>query len=352
MARHALEQTYDQPTVFRMSGAAVLAIRLVLGWIYWGGGTRRFIYAPQKLDPHAHSWMANKLQSGMPGAVLGLGHVLSAILHHPTLVYDLLVLVSAVELISGLGLILGILTRASVILSLALSVSLMLVFGWQGATCIDEWTMAASTFAMGCTIFVAGSGVWSVDSWLLRRNPSLADAGWFRWLGSAPFTARETEGLGKGLAIIAALFMLVFYNYYRGSIFTKFHGGPVSPSKHHISLSHATLRRDGRVKVLAYLDGGTPAAPSHVVKVAVEGPNGIVEVWKGKALESAVKGHIKNVYRYNKFAPGLFGLKAKMGAKAWITLHPTKVVHIKAGHYTVLFENINGKTFTAKAALS
>ena len=145
MARHALEQTYDQPTVFRMSGAAVLAIRLVLGWIYWGGGTRRFIYAPQKLDPHAHSWMANKLQSGMPGAVLGLGHVLSAILHHPTLVYDLLVLVSAVELISGLGLILGILTRASVILSLALSVSLMLVFGWQGATCI-------ATCGLGSTI--------------------------------------------------------------------------------------------------------------------------------------------------------------------------------------------------------
>ncbi len=352
MSRHTLSQTYDQSTVFRMSGAAVLAIRFILGWIYWGGGTRRFIYAPQKLNPHAHSWMANKLQGGMPGAVLGLGHVLSAILHHPELVYALLVLVSAVELICGIGLILGVLTRASAILSIALSVSLMLVFGWQGATCIDEWTMAASTFAMGCTIFAAGSGVWSIDSWLLRRNPALADAGWFRWFGSAPFNARETEGWGKGLAIVAALFTLVFYNYYRGSIFTKFHGGPVSAGKHHISLSRATLHKDGRLKVFAYLDGGTPAVPSHVVKVVVEGPKGVVEAWQGKDLEGAVEGHIKNVYRYNKFAPGLFGLKAKMGAKAWITLRPTAVMHIKAGHYTVLFENINGKMFETKAMLS
>jgi hypothetical protein len=28
-----------------------------------GGGSRRCIYAPAKLDPNAASWMANKLQS-------------------------------------------------------------------------------------------------------------------------------------------------------------------------------------------------------------------------------------------------------------------------------------------------
>ncbi len=352
MSRYPLERTYDQTTVFRMSGAMVLAVRLILGWIYWGGGTRRFLYAPQKLDPHAPSWMANKLQGGMPGAVLGLGHVLSAILHHPALVYWLLVIVSAAELLSGLGLILGALTRLAAIVSIGLSVSLMLVFGWQGATCIDEWTMAASTFAMGCTVFAAGSGVWAIDSWAMRRNPGLAQAEWFRWLGSAPFTAREVDRWGKGLAIVAALFTLVFYNYYRGSIFTKFHGGPVSPGKHHISLSHATLRRDGRLKVFAYLNGGTPAVPSHVVKVFVEGPNGTVETWEGKALEKAARGHIKNVYPYNQFKAGLFGLEARMGAKAWISLRPMKAAPIGAGRYSVIFENINGKMFKTEAAVS
>lgn len=36
------------------------------------------------------------------------------------------------------------------------SVLLMLMFGWQGATCIDEWTMAACNLAMGATLFLGG----------------------------------------------------------------------------------------------------------------------------------------------------------------------------------------------------
>ncbi|MHB8252626.1 MAG: TQO small subunit DoxD [Acidiferrobacter sp.] len=296
--------------------------------------------------------MANKLQGGMPGAVLGIGHILSAILHHPALVYWLLVLVSAVELVSGLGLILGVLTRLNALLSMGLSVSLMLLFGWQGATCIDEWTMASATFAMACTVFAAGSGLWSIDGWLMKRNPRLADAGWFRWLGSAPFGARELDGWGKGLAIIAILFSLVFYNYYRGSIFSPFHSGPVSAGKHHIRLTHGSLSASGRLKVFAYLNGGTPAVPSHVVRVMVIGPQGTIETWSGKALEKAVKGHIHNVYIYNKFGPGLFGIKAKMGAKAWVTLRPAKPAQLSPGRYTIIFQNINGKKFKTDATVS
>ncbi len=352
MSRYAAEQTYDRAAAVRIMGAAALAVRLVLGWIYWGGGSRRFIYAPKKLDPHAHSWMANKLQTGMPGALLGISHIVSTILKNPALVYWLLVGISAVELVSGLGLLFGVFTRVSAFLSVLLSVSLMLIFGWQGATCIDEWTMASATFAMACTVFVTGAGMWSVDGWLMRRNPALADATWFRWLGSAPLSARELDGWGKGLGLVAILFTLVFYGYFRGSIFGPFHGGPVSPAKHHIGLSKGSVTARGRVKVLAYLNGGTPAAPSHVVKVSVVGPHGLVEAWRGKGLAKAAKGHIRNIYRYNKFVPGLYGLKSKVGAKAWITLTPKKPLHLKAGTYKILFESINGKTFKTQAHVS
>jgi hypothetical protein len=47
-----------------------------------GGGSRRFIYAPAKLDPNAASWMANKFQSAMPGALLGTDHIIAFLLHH------------------------------------------------------------------------------------------------------------------------------------------------------------------------------------------------------------------------------------------------------------------------------
>ncbi|MHB1267194.1 MAG: TQO small subunit DoxD, partial [Acidithiobacillus ferriphilus] len=39
---------------WRVAAIGLLAVRFVQGWIYWGGATRRFIYGPQKLNPHDH----------------------------------------------------------------------------------------------------------------------------------------------------------------------------------------------------------------------------------------------------------------------------------------------------------
>jgi thiosulfate dehydrogenase (quinone) len=65
-----------------MAALGVLSIHFIQGLIYWGGGSRRFIYAPAKLDPNAASWMANKFQSAMPGALLGTDHIIAFLLHH------------------------------------------------------------------------------------------------------------------------------------------------------------------------------------------------------------------------------------------------------------------------------
>jgi uncharacterized membrane protein YphA (DoxX/SURF4 family) len=125
----------------RIAALGLLSIRFIQGFVYWGGGSRRFIYAPAKLDPNAASWMANKFQSAMPGALLGTDHIIAFLLHHFYLLYATLILFSASELVTGLLLMTGFLTRAAALVSIGLSVVLMLMFGWQGATCIDEWTM-------------------------------------------------------------------------------------------------------------------------------------------------------------------------------------------------------------------
>src|SRR3954451_8848558 len=54
----------------RMAALALLSIRFIQGFVYWGGGSRRFIYAPAKLDPNAANWMANKFQSAMPSTAI------------------------------------------------------------------------------------------------------------------------------------------------------------------------------------------------------------------------------------------------------------------------------------------
>ena len=333
---------------------ALLAVRFVQGWIYWGGGTRRFIYAPQKLDPHASSWMANKLQTAMPGALLGLGNLVAFLLHHFTLLYASLIFFSALELVFGLFLILGFMTRLSALVTIGLSFALMLLFGWQGATCIDEWTMASANFAMGMTLFVAGASAVSLDAWMLKRRPSLNDKPWFQWFGSGTWNEHRTRRVGLIGAAITMIFVGLTYNYYRGSIFTPFHGGPVSPAKHAIRLSRGTLRQDGEVRFLADVDAGTAAEPSNIVNILLTTPRGrLVERWNSRALRTLPKQDIKNIFAYNKFVTAYAGLGAKVGAQAWITLPPgTSGSTLKMGSYRLVVRTVNGHSFRLPLTLS
>jgi thiosulfate dehydrogenase (quinone) len=234
---------------WRTAALAMLSVRVIQGFIYWGGGSRRFIYAPAKLNPDAPTWMANKFQTAMPGALFGTDHLISFMLHHFWLLYAGVILFSAAELIVGAMLMAGAMTRAAALVSMGFSVLLMAMFGWQGATCIDEWTMAACNLAMGAILLLGGSGAYAIDNVLIRRNPALAEKRWFRWMaGSLPLPLKDIAF--RKLAFTVLAFVLVFdigtYSYYRGSVVTPFHGGPVSPTKHHLTLSEARLLPDGR----------------------------------------------------------------------------------------------------------
>src|ERR1700680_4477488 len=156
---------------WRIAAIALLSIRVIQGFIYWGGGSRRFIYAPSKLGPSAHSWRANKFQTAMPGALLGTDHLISFLLTHFYLLYAGVILFSAAELIVGAMLMTGLLTRLAALFSIGFSVLLMAMFGWQGATCIDEWTMAACNLEIGATLMLAGSSAFSLDKGVLARHP-------------------------------------------------------------------------------------------------------------------------------------------------------------------------------------
>src|SRR6476660_6200804 len=323
-ASHPAAALRGRTDALRSAALALLSIRFIQGFIYWGGGSRRFIYAPAKLDPNAASWMANKFQSAMPGALLGTDHIIGFLLHHFYLLYASLILYSAVELIAGLCLMAGFLTRAAALVSIGLSVMLMLMFGWQGGTCIDEWTMAACNLAIGATLMLGGSGAFSLDSALLARKPMLARRGWFRWMsGALPLPMRSGTFQKLALAVFAAalVFNVATYDYYRGSVITPFHGGPVSPSKHHLSLTDGVLLPNGVVRFHAYLDGGTPEAPSNVMTAVLRSNDGsVLEQWDGTALSHLPPSAITNEFAYNRFAPGPFGLRAQMGAMATITL--------------------------------
>jgi TQO small subunit DoxD len=97
----------------------------------------------------------------------------------------------------------GALTRAAALVSMGFSVLLMAMFGWQGATCIDEWTMAACNLAMGATLLLGGSGAYAIDNVLIRRNPALAEKAWFRWMaGSLPLPLKDIAFRNAALAVL------------------------------------------------------------------------------------------------------------------------------------------------------
>jgi thiosulfate dehydrogenase [quinone] large subunit len=338
---------------WRMAAIALLSVRIIQGFIYWGGGSRRFIYDPQKLDPDAHSWMANKFQSAMPGALLGTDQLIAFLLHHFWLLYPAIILFSAAELIAGAALVAGLMTRLAALASTGFAVVLMLLFGWQGGTCIDEWTMAACNLAMGATLMLAGSGAYSIDNVLLRRNPGLADRSWFRWLaGSLPLPLTDTAFRNLGLAVLAAVlaFNVATYSYYRGSVVTPYHSGRVSPTSHHFTLSNGRLLPDGGVKFHVYLDGGTPDIPAHIMKAEVTAGDGqALETWNTETLTRLPAESISNDFAYNKFQAGPYGIVAAMGAKATITLPPMPDARLPADlNATLRLTNVDGHSFSLK----
>jgi thiosulfate dehydrogenase (quinone) len=226
----------------------------------------------------------------------------------------------------------------------------MAMFGWQGATCIDEWTMASCNLAVGATLLLGGSGAWSIDNVLIRRNPALAEKAWFRWMaGSLPLPLKDIAFRNVTLAVLG--FMLVFdvgtYSYYRGSVVTPFHGGPVSPTKHHLTLGDARLLPHGSVRFHVYLDAGTPEAPVHVVAADLLDANDQpVAHYDAAALSALPKTAFANDYAYNRFAPGSFGIRAPMGAAAMVTLPPPASGATPQARF-IRFTDVDGRTFSA-----
>ena len=336
---------------WRVAALGLLTVRVVEGFIYWGGGSRRFIYDPEKLDPSGHEWMANKLQDAMPGALFGTDHVISFVLAHFNILYPTIIVFSIGELLAGIMLIAGFMTRIAAVGALGFSVLLMVMFGWVGAICLEGWTMAACNIAMSCALMLNGSSAYSLDNLLLRCRPQLAELGWFRWIGGSlplPLSERGFHRLALALFLIATAFIVGLYSHYRGAVLTPFHSGPVSPSVTHFSLDGAHI--DGNaVDVRAYLDAGTPEAPAYIVAAALEDGSGkLLAQWDAAALGALPPDHIENRYAYNQIVPGPHGLVARMGAVAMIRLPLEARLPPASQDATIRLTTVDGRSFAAK----
>lgn len=351
---------------FALLGMAALAIRLVQGFILWGGASRRLFYkwgivngasVPIKMDPSSPGYVANKLLHAAPGSPLEPAiHWIAA---HSLLLYVLVWVWTLAELFIGVGLIFGLLTRLWAFGSLLINISLMLIFGWMGSTCVDEWTMAAAGFAMGATLMVSGGGTWSLDHYLLQRWPQLGNNRWMRMISSGELPELASK---KGLrwvgvlGLISLAFTMGFYQYYRGAVISPL-GWRVNFNKRDLKLTHVTVDPNGRVQFHTYANQGPDTDWTFIVGARLVDTQGrVVELWKGSQLSKLPKSDLVNQFSQSWAAQvktGPYGLRIKTGAIADVTLPATTLASdLKPGQYALQLQSVSGKVFKTTATLS
>jgi len=177
---------------------ALRAAGVSLGFVFFSAAWRRFVNVPAKLAIESPKDVANKLVEAAPGSPIA--PIIHWLLDKPCLTEIATYVLSVGEAAVGLGLMAGLFTRVAAAGSMGLNICLMLIFGWEGYECLDEWTMAALGFALSVAIMLHGPSSYSLD----------------RRVGIDPFARLFTKRVAEVLTVLAIVFTIGFYEFYFG----------------------------------------------------------------------------------------------------------------------------------------
>jgi|JRHI01.1.fsa_nt_gi thiosulfate dehydrogenase [quinone] large subunit len=342
-----------------LAALILLGTRFTQGFIFWGGATRRLIYdfhsvdgvdKALKLDFDAPGFVAAKLTHALPGALWVQGPI-EWTLRDPDLIVASVWLWTIAELAVGLGLMLGIATRAAAFGSFWLNVVLMLIFGWMGSTCLDEWTMAVSGVAMSSAVFLAGGGAWSMDERYIAPTGWAQRMPWLNWIASGPLPDDVVPKLALWLGGVSIVFTLLTYHVLFGAVLTPLHSR-VNFHKHDIALTDVQIAPDGEVTFAAYVDAGPDTGAAYIVSAKLlDAAGATIAQWDGATLAALRESAIRNAYPYAwaaKFKTEMIGFAGQTGARAVITLPPPSTGHVAPGQaYTLVLDAIDGAKWQA-----
>ena len=140
-------------------------LRVTLGFMFFSAFVRRVINVPAKLNPNSSQYVGGKLITFIPHAWGPIKGILISTLQNPALLYDFIILFTALEAIFGLFLIVGFLTRLSGLVVALLAWGI----GAAAGCCVDEWQIAA---VEGAAAFMFTGSRWlSIDQLLSSKFP-------------------------------------------------------------------------------------------------------------------------------------------------------------------------------------
>src|SRR5699024_9239973 len=96
-------------------------------------------------------------------------------------------------------------------------------------TCLDEWQIGILGIAGGFTLFLTGSGSYSIDNYLIRKNYAFTHKKWFALSASGTLPVKNLKPKVL-IASIAILGLTLYTNqYFHGGLFGKLHNKSVKP---------------------------------------------------------------------------------------------------------------------------
>ncbi len=301
--------TSSRDQSWQLAGLFTLSLRLVVGWTYFSAFWRRVVLE-NKLNPDEAGYIGEKFNHFLPNA-LGIKPMIEYLVTNPDSLHSAMVTFTIIEGIVGALLIFGFFTRLMSIGVISLAIGILLGSGWLGTTCLDEWQIGVLGIAGGFTLFLTGSGYFSVDNYLLMFK-RYSDAKLFSWFGSGqnPFLQLKSVILVVSIAI----FGLTLYTnqYFHGGVFGTLHNLSVKPK---IEISNASINQDV-LKFQIYRTEGADVYGSFMIGIEfLDVSNNVVRSISAQDLAKIASEDISNHY-IAKVKPGKYSLIVPLGAKA------------------------------------
>ncbi|WP_439182629.1 TQO small subunit DoxD [Carboxylicivirga taeanensis] len=320
------------------AGLLALAVRLVIGWTYFSAFWRRTLLA-NKLDPEVAGYIGEKFNHFLPNA-LGIKPIIQYLVENPDSLWISMVAFTIIEGIVGLLIMFGFFTRLMSIGVFGLALGILLGSGWIGTTCLDEWQIGVLGIATGFVLFLTGSGKYSIDNYLIKKDVAFTQKKWFSWLGSGILPIKES--LFPKVVLIGSLIIfgttLMTNQIFHGGLWGTLHNKSVKPKLEITEgkIDNSTLSFD------VYRTEGVDVYGSWVISIhLLDEHNNTVLQYKQDDLAALPTESIANYY-VAKIKPGKHSLIVPLGAKAKLSLHNDALTNLPQGSYTLKITDISG----------
>ena len=320
------------------AGLLALATRLVIGWTYFSAFWRRTILA-DKLDPEQVGYIGEKFNHFLPHA-LGIKPFIQYLVENPDTLWVAMVAFTIIEGIVGLFIIFGLFTRLMSIGVFGLAMGILLGSGWIGTTCLDEWQIGVLGIATGFVLFLTGSGMYSLDRYLIKNQYAITKKKFFPWIASGTLPIKDR--IFPKVVLIGSILILgmtlMTNQVFHGGLWGTLHNKSVKPKLEITQgqITESTLSFD------VFRTEGVDVYGSWVIEITLfDQQNNPVLSYDQDALSALSKESISNYY-IAKIKPGIHSLIIPLGAKAKLNLQHNSLKGLSEGKYTLKITDISG----------